>query len=505
MVFSSTAILYLPLLLPFLSAVLCLFLRKNRRAHYVFSIVGSALLLGVAFLLLHQTGQREILVVQAGGWPAPFGITLVADMLSALMISITAFVGLMMNIFSFQDIGRRHKYFGFFSFFHFLIMGVNGAFLAGDIFNLYVWIEVMLIASFVLLVLGNEKNQLIGTIKYMLLNFIASSFLLIGIGLVYGLSGSLNMADVALYFQENADDPMITVAATFFMVPFAIKAAMFPVYFWLPDSYPAPPISVGALFAGLLTKVGVYALFRLFTLVFVQDITYTHGILLGAAGLTMLSGVLGAVSMNTMRKILSFHIISQIGYMVMGLALFSTLAIAGAIFFIIHNILAKANLFLIAGLVERIKGSSDLSAVGGVYQNFPVLSLLFLIPAFSLAGLPPLSGFWAKFLLIKAGFELDAYLITAVAIITGLLTLYSMMKIWNNIFWAKAPSAAAPETFSSEWLFFRKYKSLIGPVILMAAATFFIGLYSEPLMKYALIAAEQLMQPSTYIEAVSSQ
>lgn len=469
------------------------------------SITGSVLLMAAAILLLHHTGKKEILVVQMAGWPAPFGITLVADMLSALMIGITAFIGLM-NTLSFQYVGRGHENLGFYSFYHFLIMGVNGAFLAGDIFNLYVWFEVMLIASFALLVLGNERKQLVGAVKYMLLSFIASSSLLIGIGMVYGLSGSLNMADLAVFFQENADDPMITVAAVFFLFPFALKAAMFPIYFWLPDSYPTPPISVGALFAGLLTKVGVYAMLRLFTLVFVQDVDYTHGILLAAAGLTMLSGVLGAVSMNSMRKILSFHIISQIGYMVMGLALFTPLALAGSVFYIIHHIIVKTNLFLITGIVEKIKGSSDLAIAGGMYKKFPVLSLLFLIPAFSLAGLPPLSGFWAKFILIKAGFEIHSYFIVGVAILTGLLTLYSMVKIWNNVFWAKASQGTAAETFSSEWLFFSKHAPLlILPVFLMAAFTIFIGLYSAPLMEFAVIAAEQMMQPSTYIEAVLSQ
>ncbi|MEX0810752.1 MAG: proton-conducting transporter membrane subunit [Chitinophagales bacterium] len=499
------AALLLPILLPFLTAVLCLFLRKNTRAQHVVSLIGSLSLVAAAVFLIDQTETHEIIVLNIAGWELPYGIALVSDMLAALMVGISAFVGLMANIYSFQNIDERRKEFGFFTFFHFLLMGVNGAFIAGDIFNLYVWFEVMLIASFVLLALGNGKQQLIGSVKYMLLSFIASSFLLIGVAMVYGLTGSLNMADVALYFRENSSDPLITVAAMLFLLPFAIKSAMFPVYFWLPASYPTPPIAVSAIFAGLLTKVGVYTLLRFFTLIFVQDIDYTHTILLVAALLTMLSGVLGAVSMGSMRKILSFHIISQIGYMVLGIALFTPFAIAGTVFYIIHHIIVKTNLFLIAGVVEKIKGSSVLDEIGGLYRHFPLLSLLFLIPAFSLAGLPPLSGFWAKFILIKAGFETEAYFAVAIALITGILTLYSMTKIWNNAFWKKDPGETAVDRVGGEAALFKTYWPMLLPIVIMAAATLFIGFHSAPLMKYAMIAAEQLMNQSLYIEMVLSK
>ena len=499
------AAVLLPLLIPFVTALICLFLRKNIRAQNVVSLLGSLALLAAAAFLLTQVEKHDILVIQVASWPVPFGITLVADMLSALMVGISAFVGLMVNIYALQNIQTGHKAFGFYTFFHFLLMGVNGAFIAGDIFNLYVWFEVMLIASFTLLALGNEKEQLIGSVKYMLLSFIASSILLIGVAMIYGLTGSLNMADVALHFRENSDDPLITVAAMLFLLPFAIKSAMFPLYFWLPASYHTPPIAVSAIFAGLLTKVGVYTLLRFFTLIFVHDISYTHGILLVASLLTMVSGVMGAVSSDSMRKILSFHIISQIGYMVLGLALFTPFAIAGAVFYIIHHIIVKTNLFLITGVVEKIKGTSELDKVGGLYKHFPILSLLFLIPALSLAGLPPLSGFWAKFILIKAGLETEAYFAIAIALATGILTLYSMLKIWNNVFWIKDPEERSGESMLSEAALFRQNPALLLPVVVMALCTLFIGFYSTPLMKYALIAANQLMAPSGYIEMVLQQ
>jgi len=496
-------IILLPLIIPLITAISCLFFKKNKMVNTLISIFGSAILLimtvGFLFPLIVE---NEILTTQIAGWKAPFGITMVVDMFSALMLLIASLVGFLINIYSLKNITDKKKEFGFYTFFHFLIMSVNGAFIAGDIFNLYVWFEVMLISSFVLLALGNLKAQLIASVKYTLLSFIASTFLLVAVGMIYGITGSLNMADIAVYYQENASEPLLTVAAILFMLPFAIKAALFPLYFWLPASYHTPDISVTAMFSGLLTKVGIYALIRCFTLIFTNDVPYTHTILLVIAGFTMLSGVLGALSKMEMRKILSFHIVSQVGYMVLGLALFTPLAIAGSIFYIIQHILAKTNLFLITGVVEKIKGSSNLNEISGLYHRFPLLSLLFFLVALSLAGLPPFSGFWAKFVLIKAGFQEQEYVVIGIALLTGLLTVFSMMKIWVNAFWGRSDNKTEKDFVKNESTLFAKHSSLLIPVISMVLVTLFIGLFSMPLMKYATIAGEQLMNPDKYIEAV---
>ncbi len=492
-------LILLPLLIPFVTALLCLLFRKREALQHVITICGSLALLIAAVLIIQQVETHEFLCEQVSGWKSPFGITLTIDMLSALMLGITALIGLLVNLYGIESIDSKRKKFGYFCFYHFLLMGVNGAFIAGDIFNLYVWFEVMLISSFVLLVLGNEKLQLVGGVKYMILNFIGSSFLLTGVGMIYGLAGSLNMADVALFFKSGDYDPLATVAATIFMFSFALKAAMFPIFFWLPASYPFTPIATTAIFSGLLTKVGVYALLRFFSLIFIGDVGFTHTILLAGAGLTMFTGVLAALAQNKIKNILSFHIISQIGYIVMGPALFTPLAIAGSIFYIIHHILVKTNLFLISGVIEKIKGSDDLDNIGGLYRKYPIFSGLFLISAFSLAGLPPLSGFWAKFVLIKAGFEIQEYVIVAVAIVTGILTLFSMSKIWNNAFWKTDPKDSKSKRDPAEGTLFKTQWKMLLPIVLMALCTLVIGLYSWPLMKYATIAAEQLMSPQDYI------
>ncbi|MDZ7775437.1 MAG: proton-conducting transporter membrane subunit [Bacteroidales bacterium] len=288
----------------------------------------------------------------------------------------------------------------------------------------------------------------------------------------------------------------------FFLVSFGIKAAVFPLFFWLPASYHTPPISIAAIFAGMLTKVGVYSLIRVFTLIFIQDVGFTHTILLWIAGLTMFVGVIGAASQYDMRRILSFHIISQIGYMILGLALYTPLALAGGIFYIMHHIIVKGNLFLVAGLANRVKGSFEIRNIGELVNSYPFLGVLFLIPALSLAGIPPLSGFWAKFFVIKAGLEVQEYFVVFVALLVGLLTLFSMMKIWNEAFWKKDPGKAENKDQVIPGLFNRHNIFMTIPIILLAMITLTIGFFPEPFFQIAERTANELMNPSMYINTV---
>ncbi|KZY24970.1 NADH/ubiquinone/plastoquinone, partial [Alcanivorax sp. HI0035] len=407
-----------------------------------------------------------------------------------------AVTGAATAFYSLGTISIAHRKAGYFPLMHLLLAGVNGAFLTGDIFNLYVWFEVMLVASFSLLILGGERAQMEGAVKYVTLNLVSSALFLSAIGLLYGLVGTLNMADIAVKLGE-VDTGMTTVIAMLFMVAFGIKAAAFPFFFWLPASYHTPQVAVSALFAGLLTKVGVYALFRVFTLIFGMDDPLIHQVLLWGAGLTMVTGVLGAAAQFEFRRILSFHIVSQIGYMMMGLALasVSVLALAGGIFYIIHHIIVKANLFFVSGLVYRLRGSYELKQLGGLYRDKPWLALLFLIPALSLAGMPPLSGFFGKFIVIRGGVEAGAWALVAAALVVGLLTLYSMTKIWAEVFWKAAPEpAAAPASGSNTLL----YATVAG----LALITVAIGVAAQPVLVLAMATAEQLLDPTRYITAV---
>jgi multicomponent Na+:H+ antiporter subunit D len=494
-----TLLLVLPIVIPLATGAVTLVVWQSYRAQRVVPVVGALALLVAGIALLWAVMREGFLVLQVGNWPAPFGITLVADLFSALMVAVTGLMGAAAAVYSLVAIDEERERFGYHPLLHVLLAGVCGAFLTGDIFNLYVWFEVMLMASFVLLSLGGDRPQIEGAIKYVTLNLVASAFFLAAVGILYGVVGSLNMADVAVKLENGAEPGVTTVVAMLFLVAFGIKSGVFPLFFWLPASYHTPPVVVSALFAGLLTKVGVYALIRVFTLLFVHDVAYTHTIILVIAGLTMVTGVLGAVAQNDFRRILSFHIVSQIGYMVMGLGLFTRLALAGSVFYIVHHIVVKTNLFLVSGVVDRLRGTLQLSLLGGLYQSRPLLAGLFLVPALSLAGLPPFSGFFAKLALIHAGFQAERYVIVAVALAVGLLTLVSMMKIWAEAFWKPRPESTAdqPDDVPPEGL-----HAMIGPIAVLAAVTVLIGLGAGPLFDLSLRAADQLMDRRGYIQAV---
>lgn len=492
-----------PIILPLVFAVIMLLFWKSIAAHRYINLAGSFISLLASLIILSEVISEGIISLQVGGWQAPFGISIVADYLSSIMIVITAVIGFATALYSLGTIDADREKYLYYPLLQLLLMGINGAFLTGDIFNLYVWFEVMLISSFVLLALGGRRGQLEGAIKYVTLNLLSSAIFLAAVGILYGIAGTLNMADLARKIPFLEQKELLTVVSVLFMVAFGVKAAIFPLFFWLPASYHTPPVAVSAIFAGLLTKVGVYALIRFFTTIFVHDVAFTHNLLLISAALTMLTGVLGAAAQNDFRKILSFHIISQIGYMILGLALYSPLAIAGAIFYIIHHIIVKTNLFFVSGVVKKLKGTYSLKDVGGVYKYYPLLGLLFLIPALSLAGIPPLSGFWAKFVVIKAGLEIKEYLVVGIALLVGLLTLFSMTKIWNEVFWKDDPKGNKNHIQESYKLIsnYKKYM-MIAPIVFLALITVIIGLYAEPFFNFASNAAHQLIDSSIYINSV---
>jgi len=489
-------IVILPVVLPLFCAAMMLLFWKAAAAHRIINLIGSMLSLLVSGMLLAGVRAHGILTLAIGGWPAPFGVVMVADLFSALMVVITAVVAFATALYSMGSMDPGREKYLYYPLLQFLLMGINGAFLTGDIFNLYVWFEVMLIASFVLLALGGERGQIEGAIKYVTLNLLSSAIFLAAAGMLYGIAGTLNMADLARMIPALGQKQLLTVVAVLFMIAFGVKAAVFPLFFWLPASYHTPPAAVSAVFAGLLTKVGVYALIRFFTTIFVHDTGFTHTLLLASALLTMLTGVLGAAAQNDFRKILSFHIISQIGYMIMGLGIFTPMAIAGALYFMVHNMVAKTGTFLASGIIARLKGSYDLKEVGGLYRQNPLLAVLFIIPAFALAGVPPLSGFFAKFILIKAGIDAGQYLITAVALLTGMLTLYSMIKIWNEAFLKKDPGSGSPEIHD------RLKPADYLPLALLALGSLLLGLLAAPVFRFFMEMARQLTDPACYIEAV---
>ncbi|BDG25911.1 cation:proton antiporter [Thermus thermophilus] len=452
--------------------------------------------LGLGVFLLGYVQVKGIQSTALSGWPAPFGIVLVLDTFAALMVFTAALVGLAVTLYSLRGIDPGRKSLGYFGFLQFMLFGVQGAFLTGDVFNLYVWLEVMLLSSFVLLTLGGERAQLLGGFKYFALNFLSSLFYLMGAGLLYGLTGSLNLADLHLRIDQ-VEPTRTSVVAGFFLLALSIKAALFPLFFWLPASYHTPPLPVAAFFAALPTKVAVYALFRLFTVLFYQEPELWHRLILWIAGFTMVTGVLGALAQMEVRRLLSFHIISQIGYMIMGLGLFTPLGIAGGIFYIVHHIFVKAALFLVAGLAQRLLGSFHLEELGGLYRFRPYLALLFVVPALSLAGVPPFSGFFAKLFLVVGGMEIGEYAIVGVSLLVGLFTLMSMMKIWREAFWKPLPQERQEALLRAS-----VPRTMVVGTALLSFITVFIGLGAGYGFALAERAAWELLDPSDYIKAV---
>lgn len=488
----------LPILVPLIGA-LGLLGHPSPRWQRIVGVFFACATFIVSLYLLYVVDQVDYVIMQMGNWTAPFGISLVADRFGAVMVAVSSFVGAAVSIYALGEIdeGRLRKY--FFPLYLILLFGVNGAFLTGDLFNLYVWFEVMLIASFVLISLGGENGELEGGLKYVCLNLLSSVMFLAGVGIIYGKTGTLNMADIAHGLSTSPDANWVISSSMLLLVSFGLKAGMFPFFFWLPASYHTPPSAVSAVFAGLLTKVGVYALFRAYTLMFVPIFPEVQTLILVLAVLTMVTGVLGAASHFDMRRILSFHIVSQIGYMILGLALMTPLALTAAIFYLIHHIIVKTNLFLISGVVIRLKGNCDLAKIGGLSKSAPWLAALFFIPAFSLGGIPPLSGFWAKFAVVKAGLEVESWWAVAFALLVGVLTLYSMTKIWGEVFWKQQPgdSDAAPIANPVGKLSF-----MVVPIFVLAGVTVLIGLFGAPLFEFSERAAAQLMNPQAYISAV---
>ena len=491
---TAAILLLLPLLIPLGAAAFTAILWRSPRAQSVIAAAGLAGMTGASLLLLRLVLEDGLQAKQFGSWAAPFGVSLVVDPFSAGMVVVAALLALAAAVFGIADLRKREVRAGFFPLFFGLLAGVNGAFLTGDIFNLYVWFEVMLITALGLITLGRTRAQLDGALRYAVLNLFSTILFLKAIALLYGVTGTLNMADLARTLPETEPSAALTISALFFLVGFGIKAGVFPLFFWLPASYHTASIVVSAVFAGLLTKVGVYAAFRVFTLIFEVEGSGIRTMVVWIAAGTMLFGVFGAATQYDVRRILSFHIVSQIGYIMLGLALATEAAMAAAIFYIVHHIIVKANLFLVAGAIHRASGSYDVRNAGGLTRGAPWLAVLFLIPALSLAGIPPFSGFWAKFLVIDATFRAEIAWLGALALFVGLMTLYSMSKIWIEAFW-KAPAGprAAPR---------RVPAPMLGAIAGLGAITLAISLMPEPFIGFAEVAAGAMADPETYIAAV---
>jgi multicomponent Na+:H+ antiporter subunit D len=430
----------LPILLPLLGAALSLAARRSPALQRAASLAVLGAVVAIAAVLMVQADRSGPQVLWVGGWVEPVGIALVADRLSALMVLVSALVTLIVLVFAIgqgqaDDEESRTPVSIFHPTYLMLTAGVSNAFLAGDLFNLFVGFEILLFASYVLLTIGGTGERIQAGSTYVVVSIVSSSLFLIGIIGVYAATGTVNLARVSERLEHVGSGVTLSIQLAL-LVAFGIKAAVFPMSGWLPDSYPTAPAPVTAVFAGLLTKVGIYAMIRVQTLLFPHS--PLTGLLMVAGLVTMIVGILGAVSQSGLKRILSFTLVSHIGYMVFGIALATPHGTAGAIFYVVHHITIQAALFLIAGLVERLGGTSALDRLGGLATASPVLAVIFFVAAMNLSGIPPLSGFLAKVGLFQAGAELGtplAWTVVAGGILTSLLTLYALAKAWSQAFW----------------------------------------------------------------------
>ena len=439
------ALVPLPVILPLFGAGLTLILSRRPKVQQTVSTTVLAVVVAVAATLVVQTDRHGPQVIWIGAWKAPLGISLVADRLAALMVLVSATVALCVLVYS---IGQGMTGDGsdtpvtiYHPTFLVLAAGVSNAFLAGDLFNLFVSFEMLLFASYALLTLGGTGARIRAGTIYVVVNVFSSSLFLISIAAVYAATGTVNLAQLAERLGSLPSSVSLMIQLLL-LTTFSIKAAVFPLSFWLPDSYPTAPAPVTAVFAGLLTKVGVYAIIRTQTLLF-PDSPLTD-LLLWAAMATMLVGILGAVAQSEMKRMLSFTLVSHIGYMLFGIALATTAGYSGAIFYVVHHITIQTGLFLVLGLVERRAGSTSLIKLGGLARVAPLLGVLYFVPAMNLAGIPPMSGFLGKVALTEAGLRVGTPLAVAAVtagILTSLLTLYAVTKSWNLAFW-RTPTQA---------------------------------------------------------------
>lgn len=509
----SANLLAVPVAAPLLTAALILFLarwggRRLIRQQIALTALALCLNLAVALLLFQATAvQGQRFVLQMGAWTAPFGITVYCDGLSATLLLLTALVSIAVYPFAVATIDYHRERMGFHPLYLFLLMGVNGAFLAGDLFNLYVFFEVLLMASFVLLTVGAQPAQTNSGIRYVVLNLLASTVFLVAAGVAYGTLGTLNMAQIAERLSL-ASPAVHTLLAGLLLVAFGSKAAIFPLFFWLPASYHTPPPAVTALFGGLLTKVGVYTLFRSFTLFFPDLLVDWRQTLLTIAGATMLVGALGALAQPSIRRLLSFHIISHVGFMLMGLAVaFSgnRLAIGfglgAAVLYLCHHMIVKTALIMAGGAVELHMGSDRLASIGGLVSRQPHLAFFFFMAAISLAGVPPFSGFVSKLSLLQITLDGRHWLVSGVSVVASLLTMINMMRLWRGSFWGeyKRPSRVPSRILQSSL----RQRLMLTPIAALVLLSLGLGVFGEPAFRLSMQVALQALDRKAYIEAVS--
>lgn len=481
-----------PIIIPLFAGIILAFTNKRTPLSRVLTKVFSLISLAVSGYLLWIVLSEGTIILETGSWAAPYGIIFVADSLAVVIVFITNIVATAAAFYAPYSLGEEKEKHYFYAFFFFLISGVSGAFLTGDLFNLFVFFEVLLMASYALIVLGGDRVQLRESLKYVLINLFSSVIFVTAVAFLYSVVGTVNMAQIAQRVQEAEQGGILTTIAILLFFVFATKAALFPLYYWMPNSYIVPNPVVSALFGALLTKVGVYSILRTFSLMFTLEETYTPTLFMWIAGLSLIFGVIGALSTHNIKLIIAYNVIPAIGFMLLGIAVFNQDALSGTVYYLMHDMVIKAALFMIVGLIAYLAGTSDLRKMGGLIHNYPLLGWLLFIAAFVLAGIPPFSGFIGKLLLLKGALSNEAILIVIIGLITSLLILYSVMRIFIHGFWGE----------EKEYPSKKLHKGIYLPIIFLLTISVFLGIGAEYVFPHVDQISNYLTNPDLYIDSV---
>ncbi|AOK92533.1 Na+/H+ antiporter subunit D [Paenibacillus polymyxa] len=485
-------LLALPILIPLCTAVILIFLKEKILLQRFISTVSAILNIMIALVLIYRVHSEGIQTLQMGGWVPPYGIVFVGDMFAALLVLTASVVSLGILLYSFRNIGAERERFYYYTFFHFLLVGVYGSFLTGDMFNLFVFFEVMLISSYALISLGGTKLQLRETSKYLLINIVSSTLFVAAVAYLYAAVGTLNMAHLSQRVAEAGQGGVLNVIAVLFLIVFALKAGLF-LFFWLPGSYSAPPSAIRALFGALLTKVGLYAIIRTFTLIFVNDPGLTHTWIAWLAAATMILGGLGAVAYNDIPRIFNYNVIISVGFVAFGLAAATPDALNGAVFYLLHDMLAKGLMFILGGIIITAAGTDQLKDMGGLIKRYPLIGWMFFILALALVGIPPLSGFAGKVLITRGGLDAGMLTLSLIGLGSSFLVLYSLIKVFKLAFWGNEPEGDLPKI---------RLKSVNAVAAGLLVLVILMGIGADWVYSYVAQAGDVLAHPALYIEAV---
>ena len=486
-------IIVLPLIVPIITAIFLVLLRNYVKLQRIVSVVTVLFVTGVSAVLLDHIQQHGIIRIDFSGWAPPFGILFVADTFSVLLVLTSSIVMIACLIYAFGTVSEKYEKMYLYPFLLFLLAGVNGSFLTGDIFNLFVCFEVMLLASYVLVGLGGKRIQLRESLKYILINVVASWLFLVALAFLYGTVKTLNMAHIAVRVAEAGQDPLLNTVALIFLVVFALKAGLL-LFFWLPGAYSVPLPAVQAIFAALLTKVGIYALIRTFTLMFPHDQSVTHTVIAVMAAITIVLGCFGALAGKDVLTIAVYNVIIGVGFILLGLVTMTEEGLAGAVYYLMHDMLAKAFLFLLVGMMIYLTGEKVAKNMSGLIRNYPLFGWMYFIAMCALIGIPPLSGFLGKVLIGQSLVDTQSYVLLFLGFGSSIIVLYSLLRIFLASFFG--------ETIISEVVEKPIPKTATVSFVMLAMCIIALGVFAEVIVPYIDNAAETLVNPKIYIDAV---